>query len=113
MFNKITYFGICASVIVGVILFKVKYEVISLESALDKVQNEILRTEESIHLLKAEWAYLNEPSRIQKLASQHLKMMATKTNQIVRDDKIVQCLYEIGQNHAQNQEQLILTSGER
>jgi len=109
--NKTTWLGIFISLIIGVALFKIKYEVIAVAGALDKVQNEILRTEESIHLLQAEWAYLNEPSRLQKLANEHLHMTATKTNQIIRDDKIIQCLHELGKNN-NNGPKVILTSGE-
>lgn len=60
------------SMIVGVILFKIKYEVVSLENELNVLRKSIYDRKESIHILKAEWAHLTNPDRIQKLAIKYL-----------------------------------------
>ncbi|PIZ33129.1 MAG: hypothetical protein COY39_03525 [Alphaproteobacteria bacterium CG_4_10_14_0_8_um_filter_37_21] len=60
------------SVIVGVILFRVKYEVDHLAYEHKIISKNIRNTEETIHLLKAEWAHLNDPARIHKLAVKYL-----------------------------------------
>jgi len=56
----------------GVLLFKVKYEVIDLESELNQVNRSIVDHQEAIHILKAEWAHLNEPARLKRLANEYL-----------------------------------------
>ena len=68
--TTITFFVI-ACVVWG-ILYKVKYEVIDLENRHIKIKKAIQSTKESIHILKAEWAHLTDPHRIQKLAFQYL-----------------------------------------
>lgn len=60
------------SVIIGVILFRVKYEVDHLAYEHKIISKNIRNTEETIHLLKAEWAHLNDPARIHKLAVKYL-----------------------------------------
>lgn len=60
------------SVIVGVILFRVKYEVDHLAHEHKIISKNIRNTEETIHVLKAEWAHLNDPERIHKLAVKYL-----------------------------------------
>lgn len=61
------------SVVVGIILFRVKYEVDSLENKHRTIRKSIQETKESIHVLRAEWAHLNDPSRIQTLSAKYLK----------------------------------------
>lgn len=60
------------SVVVGVILFRVKYEVDHLAYEHKAISKNIQNTEETIHVLKAEWAHLNDPERIHKLAVKYL-----------------------------------------
>jgi hypothetical protein len=63
-----TTIGMC----VGVILFRLKYEVLALENTHHHIKKSIQETRESIHVLKAEWAHLTDPSRIQKLSVKYL-----------------------------------------
>lgn len=74
----------------GGVLFHVKYEVMNLESELASVQKNIRSTKENIDLLKTEWTELATPSRIQKLASDHLQLEPVKPNQVVALEKTEQ-----------------------
>jgi hypothetical protein len=60
--------GMC----VGVILFRLKYEVLGLEQTHQQIKKSIFDTKEAIHVLRAEWAHLSDPSRIQKLSIKYL-----------------------------------------
>lgn len=59
----------------GVALFLMKYELQEREARLESLQREILATQEAIHVLKAEWSYLNRPERISSLVERHLEMV--------------------------------------
>ena len=59
--------------------------------AVDKVaalQREIQRERDAIALLKAEWAQLNQPGRIQSLANRHLELKPLDPRQIVRGAEV-------------------------
>ncbi len=65
-------------------LFHVKYEVQRLEQELSQEQRLILEHREAIHVLKAEWSFLNPPTRISKLAARHLGLAPMSSRQIVQ-----------------------------
>ncbi len=65
-------------------LFHVKYEVQRLEMELSHEQGLILEHREAIHVLKAEWSFLNQPTRISKLAARHLGLAPMSSRQIVQ-----------------------------
>ena len=48
-------------------LFYVTLKVEALEDQLVQLNREIMKEQESIHMLEAEWSYFNRPERIQKL----------------------------------------------
>ena len=55
-------------------LFHVKHEVSAIEDELSQVQRSIMERREATHILKAEWSYLNQPSRIAELSQRHLDL---------------------------------------
>lgn len=55
-------------------LYVVKYRVIELEGRLTEINRAIARDQQAIHVLRAEWSYLNEPARLRDLADRHLGM---------------------------------------
>ena len=50
----------------GYATIQFKYDVQALERELTQLDAKILRHQEAIHVLKAEWAFLNEPARERK-----------------------------------------------
>lgn len=62
----------CIAFAVGIVLFRIKYEVVDLENRHIQILKSIQSTKESIHLLNAEWAHLTDPARIQRLATKYL-----------------------------------------
>jgi hypothetical protein len=58
----------------GIGLFQVKYKVQALEGDLGQINRQILRDQDAIHVLAAEWSFLNEPGRLGDLARRHLEL---------------------------------------
>lgn len=63
-------------------LFLAKYEVQSLEDELLALNRVILEREEELHVLKAEWALLSRPERIQRLSERHLDLQPVTARRI-------------------------------
>ena len=63
-------------------LFSIKYQVQDLEQELTSLNTSIYRERQSIHVLKAEWSYLNNPERLAGLARRHLKMQQIMPSQL-------------------------------
>lgn len=63
-------------------LFHVKYKVKNLKQDLVEVNRQIAMEKKSIHVLKAEWAYLSQPSRIKQLSDNYLSLQYVVAEQI-------------------------------
>lgn len=70
------------AVVIGIGLFLLKYEVRSLEGHLAQVNRDIRGHQEAIHVLKAEWSYLNDPERLRDLNDRHLAMKPFRGDQL-------------------------------
>jgi len=70
------------AVSLGVTLFVVKYQVQDLEQQLTDLNRAITEDRQAIHVLKAEWSHLNEPTRLKDLAERYLGLEAVKSRQI-------------------------------
>ncbi len=77
--------AIAAVVVVGGLvfgLFQVKLAVQDLEQRLARLDRALLESETNIHVLRAEWAYLNRPERLAKLAARYLDLAPLRADQI-------------------------------
>lgn len=83
-----TFLFLALAIFLGVANYCVKQSVISIEQELIMVQKDIFQQEESIHILKAEWSHLNEPSRLQRLVENHLEEGPLSGIQLSSLDKI-------------------------
>jgi len=63
-------------------LFVVKYQVQDLEGELVQFNRTITEDRQAIHVLKAEWSHLNQPSRLRQLAERYLGMAAVEPAQV-------------------------------
>lgn len=70
------------AVAAGIGLFYAKHRVQALEHELSAIQQQILRDREAIHVLHAEWSFLNDPERLAELARRHLEMVPLAGSQI-------------------------------
>jgi len=84
MIGRGTLLWLALAIVAGVGLFQVSYRVQSLEDQLTRVNRQILAERDTIHLLNAEWSYLNEPTRLAELAQRHLNLAPLGATQMVR-----------------------------
>jgi hypothetical protein len=68
--------------LLGVGLFQVKYNVQLKERELRDVRRQIEANYSAIHVLEAEWSYLNDPLRLADLARRHTGLVPTTPGQI-------------------------------
>ncbi|RED54107.1 cell division protein FtsL [Aestuariispira insulae] len=78
---KIIAFAIwsLAAATAGYALFYVSYQVEALEQELAILNRQILKEQESLHVLEAEWSYLTRPDRLQKLTHELLPELTPVT----------------------------------
>ncbi len=82
MRGRSTFLWLTLVLPVGFGLFHVKYQVQALEEELARLNAAILKEQQQIHVLRAEWSYLNTPSRLEELAARHLDLRPVETAQI-------------------------------
>ncbi len=64
-------------------LYRMKYEATDYSRQVIDLREEIAAERDLINVLEAEWSYLNEPQRIQRLADQYLELQTLDARQIV------------------------------
>lgn len=86
MRGKSALFWLGLAAAAGGVLFQTSYEVQELEEKLASVNRKIMAEQEAIQILKAEWSYLNDPTRLENLSRQHLALQPTDARQFVALD---------------------------
>jgi hypothetical protein len=59
----------------GYTLFHITFQVEMMEGELSRLNQEIIKEQEAVHVLKAEWSYLNRPARVETLSKEWLPML--------------------------------------
>ena len=54
-----------------------------MENELDAINARITQDQKALHVLKAEWTYLNDPARIRSLSTRHADMKPLRGEQII------------------------------
>ena len=88
MIHRGLLFWSVAAVATAVGLFTVKYRVQDLEDKLDRTNQKIVESQKATHILRVEWAHLNEAERIQRLAEKHLKLEPGSIKQVIKLDSL-------------------------
>ncbi len=84
MLRYLNVLAVCALLGSAIYAYSIKYETILYAEQIVKMKNLNQREQESIAVLRAEWAHLTRPTRIQALADQHLDLKQLSVEQIVQ-----------------------------
>ena len=88
MMKRATLLWALMAIAAGAGLLVMKYEIRGLEARLAGLNREILRDQEAIHVLRAEWSYLNQPARLEDLARRLLRLAPSTVDQTGMIDEI-------------------------
>lgn len=70
------------AVIAGGVLFTIAFEVSTLENRLSVLNGQITEDRDAIHVLRAEWGYLNQPERLDGLSQRYLELQPLDGSQL-------------------------------
>lgn len=82
--SRMTLLFLTLAVGIGIMTFGTKQKVATLEARLTQANHKIHAHEESMHILSAEWDFLNNPLRLQQLAQKHLGLVLGGSYHVVR-----------------------------
>ena len=88
MIHRGLLFWSVAAVATAIGLFAVKYKVQDLEEKIDRTNQKIVESQQATHILRIEWAHLNEAERIERLAVKHLQLEPASIKQVIRLDSL-------------------------
>jgi hypothetical protein len=93
--NKFLLASLVLVVALGVVVSRMKYEVVFLRKQSQLLQTEIEKCIDDIVVYSAEWGFLNDPNRLKKLCQKHLKGMHQMENfQIINHEDLINDHYE-------------------
>ncbi|MEQ8388558.1 MAG: hypothetical protein RIE22_07580 [Alphaproteobacteria bacterium] len=84
--RRSTLFSLAFALLLGIFVFAVKYQVMDLEREVTQLNRDILSSEEAIHVLEAEWSFLNQPDRLRKLSGKYLDLAPARSDQFITLD---------------------------
>ncbi len=94
MIRPSTLLIVLLAVSLSLTLFTVKYQVQDMEDQLFGLNRSITDDRQAIHVLKAEWSYLNQPTRLKTLAGRYLGMTAIDSRQVGTPRELLPRIHE-------------------
>lgn len=88
MVRMLNILAIAALIGSAIYAYTIKYETIFHAETIVKLQHQIKWEQDKIGMLRAEWAHLTRPERVQALADKFLDLKSVALNQIVRTDSL-------------------------
>ena len=79
-----TLLWLLMAVAAGAGLFLMKYEMRALEERFAGLNRDILKNQGALHVLRAEWSFLNQPARLEKLGRRMLRLEPLRADQAGR-----------------------------
>lgn len=83
MTRLLTAFGLVLTAAASFGLYQVKYQVQDMDRNLASMKRQIERDRAEMQVLDAEWSFLNQPQRLQGLASRYLTLGPIRPTQMV------------------------------
>ncbi len=96
MMKRATLVWLLMAAAAGAGLFLMKYEMRALEDQLAGLNRGIVRNQEALHVLRAEWGYLNRPVRLEKLGRRLLRLEPIRPDQTGRISEIPMRVEKVG-----------------
>lgn len=69
--------------VTGWLVYHLKYQVQQREAELVRLNQQIADEQDTIRVLRAEWAYLSQPGRVGELARKHLELQPVENTRLV------------------------------
>jgi cell division protein FtsL len=89
MFMRLLNIGVIAAlVLAAAYVYDIKYQSTLRAERVAKLRHDIQRERDAIASLRAEWARLGNPRRIQTLAQRHLELKPFQTSQVDKFDNL-------------------------
>lgn len=88
MVRFLNILAIAALIGSAIYAYTIKYDTIFHAEKIVKLKHEIEREQDEIDMLRAEWAHLTRPERIEELARKFLDLQPSTLSQIVRADAL-------------------------
>ena len=82
--NRSTLLWLLMAVAAGAGRFLMKYEMRALEERFAGINRDILTSQRALHVLRAEWSFLNQPARLEKLGRRMLRLEPLRADQAGR-----------------------------
>lgn len=86
--TKMACLWFCLSILIGAVLFQTTQRVSDGRQKLAALTHDLQEEEETLRVLQAEWSYLNQPDRLEKLSREYLKLSPMKGQQFSRTGSI-------------------------
>ena len=84
MLRYLNVLSVAALVGPAIFAYSIKYETMRNSAEIVKLQHSIERETDRMGMLRAEWAHVIRPGRLQALADRHLEMQAVGVDQVVK-----------------------------
>ncbi len=85
---RLTVMGCLLAGAMATMVFCLESAVRHLDAKLAQMRREYLSSVETVHVLKAEWSYLNGPERLTELSARYLTLGAVGPGQIVTIEQV-------------------------
>lgn len=85
VFNAVLVVGLVVSAFV---LYSLEHSMRKHERHIASLKREIRTEKETIKLLNAEWSYLIQPARLERLAAEHLDLRQSRPYQLVKREEL-------------------------
>ena len=88
MFRWLNVFAVAALLGSALYAYSIKYETARYSAEILKTQHAIQRERDAVSLLRADYAWLARPGRLQQLSERHLELQNLNIDQIVKPSEL-------------------------